>query len=85
MSARVAGSARDFSRPYGTDLHLAAHPALKRWAIIGGPSGTLDRKEQPRYERFPKKLRSIRKSEPYRRRPMSRLGHLPIAQRFNAG
>jgi hypothetical protein len=40
MSARVAGATRDWiSHPYGTDLHLAAHPALKRWAIIGVPPG----------------------------------------------
>jgi len=28
------------SRPYGTALYFIPNPALKRWAIIGGPSGT---------------------------------------------
>jgi hypothetical protein len=35
-----------FSRPFGTDLLFGfAHPALKRRAILGGPSGAKRRRE----------------------------------------
>ncbi len=29
-----------FCRPFGTQCHSCLHPALKRWAIFGCPSGT---------------------------------------------
>ena len=38
--ATLAAEVVVFSRPFGTYLAGRAHPALKRWAILGCPSGT---------------------------------------------
>jgi hypothetical protein len=40
MGKSPEGTAEDFNRPSGTRHVFRSYPALKRWAIVGCPSGT---------------------------------------------